>query len=231
VLNGTKAFVADAGTADVILVVTRIQSISDQMGWGLIAVERAQLDGRTERTPAFGGVPLFEVDLGGLEVPADALLGGFEAVAGTLAAFTDVVERATALQCMEMAGGIAAVLDRTIEYVKERKQFDQPIGSKQAVQHMLANIAMHLDGARVAALKALYLKARGRPASRAISIAKIALGEGYTNATIAAQQLWGAMGFARETGLYIWSERAKVTDVWLGTRASHLRRLAAHMGL
>jgi alkylation response protein AidB-like acyl-CoA dehydrogenase len=231
VLKGTKAFVADAGTAQVLLVLAAVHAVSERLGWGVFAVDTRHLSGRIERTSAFGGVPLFQIDLTGVEIPQDALLGGMDAVGSTLAVYGDTVEKATALQCMEMAGGIGAVLSRTVDYVKERMQFDQPIGSKQAVQHLLANISMHLDGARVAALKALYLKARGLPASKAVSIAKVALGEGYTNATITAQQLWGAMGYARETGLYLWTERAKVTDAWLGTRASHLRRLAAHMGL
>lgn len=230
-LRGTKAFVADAGTADTILILSTIQANSERAGWGLFAASRAQLAERMHRTSAFGGVPLYQIRLDGLELPGDALLGGIAAADRTLDAFNDVLEKNTALQCMEMVGGIRAVLQKTIEYVTTRQQFDRPIGTNQAVQHMLANIAMHLDGARVAALKALYLKAHGRDAARAISTAKVVIGEGYVNATIIAQQLWGSMGYARETGLYLWTERAKLTDSWLGTRAGHLRKVAGHMGL
>lgn len=231
VLRGSKAFVADVATADTVLVLSTIQANSERVGWGVFAVSRAQLGDRAHRTSAFGGVPLYQILLDGLELPADALLGGLDAVPDTLAAFNDVLEKNTALQCMEMVGGIRAVLQKTIEYTTTRQQFDRPIGANQAVQHMLANIAMHLDGARVAALKALFLKAHGRDAARAISTAKVVIGEGYVNATITAQQLWGSMGYARETGLYLWTERAKLTDSWLGTRAGHLRKVAGHMGL
>jgi len=231
VLKGGKAFVADAATAGLVLVLARIHDVSEYTGWGVFAVDAQQLQGRIRANHAFGNIPLSSIDLDDLAVPYSALLGGEDAIASTLDIYTGVVEKATALQCMEMVGGINAVLNRTVAYVKEREQFGRPIGANQSVQHMLADIAIHLDGARVAALKALFLVSEGRPAARAISMAKTMLGEGYVNATITAQQVWGSMGYARETGLYLWTERAKVTDVWHGTRNSHLRRVATLMGL
>jgi 3-oxocholest-4-en-26-oyl-CoA dehydrogenase beta subunit len=232
VLHGSKSFVADLGSADIVLVLARIRAISDHAGWGIFAVPKIKLSSGVRRTEVFGATPLFEIVIDHLRLPLDALLGGTAAAGETLAVFDDVVQKATALQCMEMSGGIAGALTFTTDYMKKRIQFGKPLGANQAVQHMLANIAMNLDGVRVAALKAVFLAARQRPtAARAVSLAKVALGEGYVNATITCGELWGAMGYARETGLYLWSERAKVTDVWHGTRAHHLRKLANHMGL
>ncbi|MET0985416.1 MAG: acyl-CoA dehydrogenase family protein [Steroidobacteraceae bacterium] len=232
VLNGTKSFVADLGSADIVLVLARIHQISDSAGWGLFAIRKDELRERVRQTDAFGATPLWEIQLEKLKLPLDALVGGLEAASNTREVFEDVVQKATALQCMEMAGGIAGILRFTVDYVKERQQFGKPIGTKQAVQHLLANISMSLDGVRVAALKALFLAAqRRKEAGRAVSLAKVALGEAYVNATITCGQLWGAMGYSRETGLYLWVERAKVTDVWLGTRSSHLKKLANYMEL
>jgi alkylation response protein AidB-like acyl-CoA dehydrogenase len=232
VLNGSKSFVADLGSADIVLVLARIRAISDHAGWGIFAVPKATLGNAVRRTEAFGATPLFEIAFDNLALPLEALLGGVGAADQTLATFDVVVQKATALQCMEMSGGIAGALKFTTDYMTKRIQFGKPLGANQAVQHMLANIAMNLDGVRVAALKAVFLAARQRPtAARAVSLAKVALGEGYVNATITCGELWGAMGYARETGLYLWSERAKVTDVWHGTRAHHLRKLANYMGL
>jgi 3-oxocholest-4-en-26-oyl-CoA dehydrogenase beta subunit len=232
VLNGSKSFVADLGSADIVLVLARIRAVSDHTGWGVFAVPKAKLGIGVRRTEAFGATPLSEIVFENLELPMDTLLGDMEAAGKTLAAFDDVVQKATALQCMEMSGGISGALKFTTDYMKKRIQFGKPLGANQAVQHMLANVAMNLDGVRVAALKAVFLAAKQRPnAARAVSLAKVALGEGYVNATITCGELWGAMGYARETGLYLWSERAKVTDVWHGTRAHHLRKLANHMGL
>jgi alkylation response protein AidB-like acyl-CoA dehydrogenase len=231
VLNGVKAFVPDVETADVVFVLANARSNMDRAGWGLFAVARERVSGAWHRQRTLGGDALYRVELNDVPVPADALIGGEAALPGTLDAFRDVVEQATALQCMEMVGGASAVLRRTVEYVGDRQQHGRPIGSFQAVQHLLANVAIQLDGARVAALQALFLKSRGRGAAREVAIAKIASGELYTNATTIAHQVWGAMGYARESGIYLWSERAKVTDARFGTTASHLGKLADLMNI
>ena len=231
ILSGVKSLVADLGSADVVLILARLRLASEAGGWGLFAVRKDVLKERLRRMPAFGSTSLWEIKLDQLKLPMECLLGGLAVADNTLVAFEKTVEKATALMCMEMAGGIQGVLDFTVAYVKERKQFGRPLGANQAVQHMLANMVIALDGARIAALKALFLVAKGRAAGRSLAIAKVCLGETYVNATITSQQLCGAMGYSRETGLYLWSERAKVTDVWFGTRASHLQALTRHMGL
>lgn len=232
VLNGSKAFVADLGSADVVLILARIRHVSDQTGWGLFAVRKGKLGDGVRRTEAFGGTPMWEIKLENLKLPLDTLVGGVEAAPKTLAAFDAVVQKATALQCMEMTGGVAGMLRYAVDYLKERQQFGKPLGANQAVQHMLADISMSLDRIRVVALKGLFMAANNRAeAARSVSLAKVACGEAYVNATIIAGQLTGAMGYSRETGLYLWNERAKVTDVWHGTRQSHLKKLAKQMEL
>ncbi len=231
VLSGVKEFVPDVETADVMLVLANARANADRADWGLFAVARDRVAGGVHRHRALGGEALYRVELNKVHVPADALLGGEAALPHALGAFQDVVEQVTALQCMEMTGGASTVLKRTVEYVSERQQHGRAIGSFQAVQQMLANVAIQLDGARVAALQALFLKSKGRAAAREVAIAKIASGELYTCATTTAHQVWGAMGYARESGVYLWSERAKVTDARFGTAASHLRKLADLMGI
>jgi len=173
----------------------------------------------------------FKLTLDGFRVPQESLLGGNQGLGTTRALFEDMREVATALQCMEVSGGICSVLDRTIEYAKERRVLGRPIGANQAVQHMLANLWIRLNGVRVASLKALWMKSQGRHARREIAIAKIASDQLYVDATITAHQLWGAMGYARETGIYLWSERARVTQVLFGTRRFHGQRLVECMSL
>jgi alkylation response protein AidB-like acyl-CoA dehydrogenase len=230
-LHGVKAFVPNVETAGVVLVLAKTHANIDRGHFGVFAVARDNLHSGVRRQSTLGGDALYRVEFGALQVPVDALLGAESALSSTLDQFHDVVEQATALQCMEMLGGVATVLKRTVEFVRDREQHGRAIGSFQAVQHMLANVSMQLDGARVAALQALFLKSQGRKAAREVSIAKIAVGELYANATITAHQLWGAMGYARETGLYLWSERAKVADATFGSSMQHLSRLAGLMGL
>lgn len=137
----------------------------------------------------------------------------------------------TALYAMELTGIATALLDRTIAYVNERKQSGQAIGSRQSVQHALANVAIRRDHARLAGFRALWCLATGRPALRAARVAKIAAGDAAVLASEAAQQFWGAMGYARESGLYLWSQRTRHADASHGSRMSHLRALADAMDL
>jgi alkylation response protein AidB-like acyl-CoA dehydrogenase len=124
---------------------------------------------------------------------------------------------AIALQCMEMVGGATAVLERTVDYIKVREQFNRPIASFQAAQHHVANMRMAVDGARLAANQAVWWLGRGQRAPRAVAIAKMQCSEAYKWVTLTSHQLHGGMGYVRETDLHLWSERAKATEVQGGT--------------
>jgi alkylation response protein AidB-like acyl-CoA dehydrogenase len=119
----------------------------------------------------------------------------------------------TALQCMEMTGGALSVLDRTVDYVQNRYQFNRPIASFQAAQHHVANMHIAIDAGRLTAYQAVWLLGRGQIASREVAIAKLKGNEAYKFATLTAHQLHGGMGFLRETDLHLWSQRAKSTEL------------------
>lgn len=227
ILQGEKCFVPFADRADNILVAARVDGEGDKAGFGIFAVPRDAVQPVAQKT--FGGEQFFRIPLAGMTVEPGALLGGPDALGRSLAAFDDVREKMTCLQAMEMTGGIQAVLDCTVDYVTERVVFGKPVAANQTVQHMLANIYIRLAGVKLAALKAIHLKASGSSATRELSVAKLCAGKLYTEATVTAQQLWGSMGYARETGLYLWSERAKVSDATFGTRRFHRMILARHM--
>jgi alkylation response protein AidB-like acyl-CoA dehydrogenase len=228
VLSGHKRFVPYLDIAQDVLVLMRTRSNTDRAGWGLFRIDTAELAGRYRQSSMMGSERFFDLSLDGLQVADDAALC---TRGDLLPVFDDVVQSATALQCMEMVGGVQAVMNMTVAYVAQREQGGRVIGAYQAVQHLLANVAIQLNGARIAALKALFETSHGRPAARDVAIAKIACGECYTAATVAAHQVWGAMGYARETGLYLYSERARTTDASLGSRPYQLRRLADQMCL
>jgi alkylation response protein AidB-like acyl-CoA dehydrogenase len=142
-----------------------------------------------------------------------------------------IAHAALALQCMEMVGGAAAVLDRTVEYVKVREQFGRPIASFQAAQHHVANMRMAIDGARLTANQATWWIGRGQLATRAVAIAKMHASEAYKWATLTAHQLHGGMGYVRETDLHLWSERAKATEIAGGTADVAAGWLQRELGL
>ena len=122
----------------------------------------------------------------------------------------------------EALGTMAACLDVTVAYLKERRQFGRPIGSFQAVQHRLAECAVLVEGTRWLAYEAAW---HGAPAERAATAA--------THATAAAlrvfhdtHQLSGAIGFTREHDLHVWSMRLQVLRLELDGVSAHRRALA-----
>src|SRR5699024_2813063 len=133
--------------------------------------------------------------------------------------------KATALQTMEMVGGMKKVIQMTVDYVSHRKQFGIPIGAFQAVQHHLANLSIYSDGAELAAYQAVNILSNGEDAVRETSIAKAVASKAYKEITIMDHQLWGGMGYSTESDLYLWSNRAKATELSFGTRDYHLKKL------
>ena len=112
-----------------------------------------------------------------------------------------------------MAGGLEYLLAQTVRYVSERKQFDRPIASFQAIQHNLALLADHTAAAGIAAMSAFRAADRG-DASFEIAAAKVRTGEAAGLGAGIAHQCHGAIGFTYEHSLHfvtrrLWSWRAE----------------------
>ncbi|MDR7076148.1 alkylation response protein AidB-like acyl-CoA dehydrogenase [Neobacillus niacini] len=226
VLNGTKAFVPNADVADNILVIARLEE--GKGNDGLIAfIVRPNDDGVTLKSMnTFGNDAQSVVTFNNVELDESNVLGGIERTEKTEESFELARKQATALQCMEMVGGARKVLDMTVNYVSERKQFGVPIGSFQAVQHHLANMATSVEGAQLATYQAMWLLSEGLEAEQELAIAKAFTSETYKSATLMAHQLWAGMGFALDSGLYLYSNRAKATELSFGTYDYHLKELS-----
>ncbi|HVV35950.1 MAG TPA: acyl-CoA dehydrogenase family protein [Acidimicrobiales bacterium] len=124
-----------------------------------------------------------------------------------------------------------AVLDIAVAYAKERRQFDKPIGSFQAVKHMLADMLVRTEVARAAVYAAGVTvddPTVGDPA-RAVSAAKVTAGEAAIRNGKAAIQVHGGMGFTWEVDVHFFLKRAWVLDTHFGTADHHSERLAASL--
>jgi alkylation response protein AidB-like acyl-CoA dehydrogenase len=133
-----------------------------------------------------------------------------------------------------MVGGARAVLDLTVRYIADRVQFGRPIGSFQAVQHHVADLATRIDAAGLAAWQAVWRCSLGRDANAdaggseaAVAIAKVAAGDAYVETTLMAHQLHGGIGFTVDHDLHLWSDRARAAALAFGTREDHLRALGS----
>ena len=111
--------------------------------------------------------------------------------------------------CVEMLGGLQRVLDITVQFVKEREQFGQPIGSFQTIQNYCADIAIDLEA----------------------SMAKAWCGDAYRRATEVAMQAHGAMGFTEEYDLQFYYKQAKMMQLMYGGSSYHRNIVANELGL
>jgi alkylation response protein AidB-like acyl-CoA dehydrogenase len=216
-LRGEQLFVPNARLADMVLVTARTAA-SGEPGrvLGFFAEPGA---------PGWSAEPLRTMagDKQARLVLEDHFVADAQAITGpdgagiTAADLGWISSAAVSLQCMEMVGGATAVLERTVDYLKVREQFGRPLASFQAAQHLIADMRMAIDGARLTANQAVWWLGRGQPAPRAVAIAKMQCSEAYKWATLNGHQLHGGMGFVRETDLHLWSERAKATEIQGGT--------------
>ena len=218
-LNGAKLFVPDAHVADVIIVAARTRADGDPSQGITLFLVPARMEG-LEVTPMriIGNEQQFEVSLSNVRLPASAVLGevnsGWPVVERAL-------QRAIAGQCILMLGGATAVLDMTVEYVKQRTQFGRPVGSFQAVQHHCAQMATDVEGCRGVAYQAAWMLAEGLPAQREISIAKAWISQAYRRVCATAHQCHGAIGFTKEHDLQLYTRRAKVQELGYGDANYH----------
>lgn len=225
-LNGQKMFVSYAKSAGAYLVSARRE------GSGEPAVFLVPRDGVGESaiTPLLSasGRSTCAMDFRDVPVPAGARLGGDEDGGAVMARLNALGAAARALQ---MAGAARRVLEITVHYVSNRRQFGRAVGSFQAIQHKLADMALMLQGARHTAYRAAWELSEGRPATRETAIAKIAMNEALSRICSMAHQAHGAIGFTWEYDLHLYTRRAIAWRAEFGDTPSHRETLAAEMGL
>ena len=119
------------------------------------------------------------------------------------------------------------MLDLTVDYVKERRQFGVPIGSFQAVKHHLADALLQLEFAVPVVYAAAYALANGDPdASRVVSHAKAAAGDATRFVGRQALQCHGAIGYTVEHDLHLYLKRSWALSESFGSSAWHRARVA-----
>jgi alkylation response protein AidB-like acyl-CoA dehydrogenase len=159
-----------------------------------------------------------------VKLSADQALGGIDAA---LPELESVLDLGRACLAAEMLGGIEAVFDSTIEYLKERKQFGVIIGTFQALKHRAAEMFCEVEICQSVVLDALSaLDERRNDVPRAASLAKARLGDSARLITNEGVQMFGGIGMtdAVDVGLYL--KRARVQAQMLGDTNYHRARYA-----
>jgi hypothetical protein len=224
VISGRKAVVLHAGAADVLLVSVRTSGAPDEeRGISLLEVPRDAPGVRLVAYPTLDGPRAAEVVLEGVRVPAAALLGP---EGGAFPAIAHARGVGVAALCAEAVGALQATLDATVEYARTRKQFGVPIGRFQALQHRMADMLMHVEQARsMSFLAALHAHgADGRERRRALSAAKVTVGQACRFVGQQAVQIHGGMGVTDEMPVSHYFKRLTAIEMSLGDTEHHLER-------
>ena len=224
VLSGRKAVVVHAAAADLLLVTARTSGAVDEpRGISVFAVPPGSRGVRLIPYPLIDGQRGADVVLDEAPLEPDALLGP---EGGAFPALEAAWDLGVAALCAEAVGVLQATLDATTEYTRTRKQFGVPIARFQALQHRMADMLMHVEQARsmsfLAAMHAASTDAKER--RRAVSAAKVTVGQACRYVGQQAVQLHGGMGVTDELAVSHCFKRLMAIELSLGDTEHHLER-------
>jgi alkylation response protein AidB-like acyl-CoA dehydrogenase len=228
VLTGVKRNVANGGGANALVVSARTAGgDTDRDGIGLFIVERGAPGLSTRPLSMLDGTRAADVVLDAARVSRDAAIGP---PGGALPLIEDVVDFATALICAEAAGAIKSANDATLDYLKTRRQFGVPIGSFQALQHRMVDLAIEHEQVKsmaCLACAAVDSEQDARRRARTVSAAKLRIADACRRVSQESIQLHGGMGMSDELKVSHTFRRLTAIAQQFGDADHHLARFAA----
>jgi alkylation response protein AidB-like acyl-CoA dehydrogenase len=221
-LDGTKMFVLDGHTADLIIVAARTGA-----GVSLFAVEGgAQGLTRTALPTMDQTRKQARLELSGTPGRLIGTDGGGWAV------LERVLDLAAVALAAEQVGGAQKVLDMAVQYAKDRVQFGRPIGSFQAIKHKCADMLLEVESAKSAAYYAGWCASELNDELPSVaSLAKAYCSEAYFHAAAENIQIHGGIGFTWEHPAHLYFKRAKSSELLFGDPTYHRELLAQRIGI
>jgi len=228
-LNGAKTFVVDGHVADLLIVAARTAGQSDDAeGITLFLVDPKTKGLTCTPTLMVDSRNTARLEFANVDLTADAVLGDVDAGGAVLERVLSIGRCGLAA---ELIGAGAEAYDRTVAYLKERRQFGRAIGEFQALQHRAAKLFIELELARSAVLKALQTLDENLDIAGAIaSAAKAKAGQAAKLASQEAVQMHGGMGMTDELDIGLFMKRIRVTQELFGDPQFHADRLARLRG-
>jgi alkylation response protein AidB-like acyl-CoA dehydrogenase len=229
VINGTKLFIPDAHVADYLLCVARTDEGAEAENGITVFIVDAKTPGITCTVlKTMASDKLCEVVFDQVKVPKESILGqlnqGWKLV-------QRIMQQAAVAKCCTILGGMQQTLEMTIDYAKERKQYDHPIGSLQVIQHYCANMVTDVDGSRFSTYQAAWKLSEGLPCTKEVAIAKAWIGEAFGRVSTLAHQIHGAIGCTIDHDLQFYTKRGKAAELSFGDGDFYREIIAQEMGL
>ncbi len=228
-LSGTKTFVLDGHVADKLIVAARTSDAEDEaVGITLFLVDPKLAGVSVSRKILVDSRNAAIVVLDGCQVDGADVIGE---VGGGYTLLEAALDAGRACLAAEMLGVAAQSFATTVDYLKQREQFGQKIGSFQALQHRAAHLFCEVELARSATLRALQALDAGEDrAPFYVSLAKAKAGEVAKLATNEAVQMHGGIGMTDDYDIGFFMKRARAAGETFGDTAFHGDRLATLMG-
>ena len=224
-LSGTKSFVVDGHTADLIVVLARLPGSKGRDGLTLFTV-RGDAAG-LKRAPLKTMDPTRKLARLQFDNVEAELLGEASKAA---APFDKTMTLAVVCLANEMAGGADQLREAALDYAKMRMQFGKPIASFQSMKHKQADMLVDVELAKASAYYAAAALDAGDAELLAIaSLAKANSSDAYMQTAIHAVQVRGGIGFTWDDDTHLWFKRAKSSEIFLGDAAHHREVMMQHM--
>src|SRR5262245_7810925 len=213
-LTGEQRHVTFASSATRLLVLARTGAGEEDLGLFLVDPAAAGVSLKQQRSLAAD--TQYDVRFDGVRAPAESRIG---AAGSGWKTWDAVMHDAIVLLAAYAMGGAERALEITVQYAKDREQFDKPLGAFQAISHYLADAATLVDGGKTLAYEAAWARATGRSTARLAPMAKLFACQTWRDVTAMCQQVWGGVGFTIEYDIQLYFRRAKQLQItWWDTR-------------
>jgi len=228
VINGSKTFITNGNIADyyIVLAVTDPDAQPRYRGFSTFLVKKDTPGLKTTKIGGKLGIrasPTAEVVFKDVRVDGSAVIGELNRGFYQVLEFFDESRIEIAAQALGIAQG---AFDRIVNYVKQRKQFGQPIGAFQALQHRIADLKTQLEAARLLIYKAAWNYDQGRIDPGLTSMAKYYAGKLAVKICDEAVQMHGGYGYIAEYEVERFLRDAKITEIYEGTKEVQLNTIA-----
>ncbi|MCO5241681.1 MAG: acyl-CoA dehydrogenase [Chitinophagaceae bacterium] len=229
IINGTKNWITNGGTASVYLVMAQTDPSKGSKGIDVFIVERNTSGitvGAKENKLGIRGSDTHSIMFQDVKVPKENRIGsdgfGFSFAMKTLAGGRIGI----AAQALGIASG---AYERAVGYARQRKAFGKEIAQHQAIQFKLADMATRIEAARLLCLRAAWEKDTGEDYTMSSSMAKVFASETAMWTTTEAVQIHGGYGYVKEYHVERLMRDAKITQIYEGT--SEVQRIVIGRGI
>ncbi len=213
-LTGSKVHVAFASSAQRLVVLARTGEGDGDVD--LFLVDPSASGVTLHQQMSISSDTQYRVELDGVRVAAADRIG---AAGSGWATWQSVMDEVMILAAALATGGAEYALDITVQYSKDREQFDKPLGAFQALSHDMADAKTAIDGAKILVYEAAWAHSQGHSLARLAPMAKSYACVTYRDTTAMAQQIFGGVGFTLEYEIQLYFRRAKQLQLsWNDTR-------------